>query len=165
LVSPYYYQIEGVAALGLSVRFGVNLAELADFLVGFAGVDLLNDDIAEWESFMRRRASEAATGNTVRLMGLEVEDFRKSKGRYPQSLEEVKSSCGIEGANDEVNARFSDAWGHPLRYVVVNPRLNVGAFDLYSLGANGNDEYDRPDFGDDIHWEKDHVRLPPVKQE
>jgi hypothetical protein len=93
-----------------------------------------------------------------------VEDLRGYKGNDPQALKEVKSGLATGGANDSRIAYLSDGWGRPLKYVAVNPRLNVGAFDLYSLGENGIDEYDKPDFGDDILWQKDHVRFPPVKQ-
>jgi hypothetical protein len=41
----YYSEIEAVVALGLSVRVGFNPGELLDFLLGFAGVDMFNDDL------------------------------------------------------------------------------------------------------------------------
>jgi len=39
-------QVEAVLGLGGSVRFGVNVGELLDFLVGIFGCDLFNDDLA-----------------------------------------------------------------------------------------------------------------------
>ena len=43
---PYYYsQIEVVVGLGLSVRLGFNPGELLDFLLGWFGIDIYNDDI------------------------------------------------------------------------------------------------------------------------
>jgi hypothetical protein len=43
---PYYYtQIEAVLAVGPSVRIGCNLGELVDFLLGWFGVDIFDDDI------------------------------------------------------------------------------------------------------------------------
>ena len=41
----YYSQIEVVAALGLSVRLGFNLGELLDFLLGWTGLDIYEDDL------------------------------------------------------------------------------------------------------------------------
>ena len=43
---PYYTHIEAVAALGPSVRLGFNPGELLDFLLGFAKVDIADDDTA-----------------------------------------------------------------------------------------------------------------------
>ena len=44
--------------------------------------------------------------------------------------------------------------------------MNVGKFDLYSVGKNGIDEYDKPDFGDDIHvGENCRIRLTPKNDE
>jgi hypothetical protein len=42
----HYTQIEAVAGLGLSIRLGFNPGELLDFLLGFAAIDIFNDDIA-----------------------------------------------------------------------------------------------------------------------
>ena len=42
----YWTQIEVTAGAGPSVRVGFNPGELVDFLVGWFGVDLYNDDIA-----------------------------------------------------------------------------------------------------------------------
>ncbi len=44
--APYYSQIDIVAAAGLSVRFGFNPGELADFLLGWFGVDIYHDDLS-----------------------------------------------------------------------------------------------------------------------
>ncbi|MBM4149248.1 MAG: hypothetical protein FJ224_09405 [Lentisphaerae bacterium] len=41
----YYTQMEAVAALGLSVRLGVNPGEILDFLVGWFGFDPYGDDL------------------------------------------------------------------------------------------------------------------------
>ncbi|MBN2589521.1 MAG: leucine-rich repeat domain-containing protein [Sedimentisphaerales bacterium] len=39
-------QIEAAVGLGVGVRAGINIFEIADFFVGFAGIDICNDDIA-----------------------------------------------------------------------------------------------------------------------
>jgi hypothetical protein len=44
--APYYSQIEVVAAVGLSLRFGFNPGELADFLLGWFGGDIYHDDLS-----------------------------------------------------------------------------------------------------------------------
>lgn len=41
----YYFQIEGLIALGPSLRLGFNAGELVDFLLGWTTVDIFNDDI------------------------------------------------------------------------------------------------------------------------
>jgi hypothetical protein len=42
---PYFTQIEGVVALGPSIRLGLNIGELLDFVVGWAGLDIYGDDL------------------------------------------------------------------------------------------------------------------------
>jgi hypothetical protein len=41
----WWWQVEVVAGLGGTVRLGFNLAEFADFLLGWARADLLDDDV------------------------------------------------------------------------------------------------------------------------
>lgn len=41
-----YGQVEVVVGVGPGVRVGVNFIEIADFIVGFLGIDLCDDDIA-----------------------------------------------------------------------------------------------------------------------
>ena len=41
----YYSQFEIAAGLGLSLRFGVNPGEFLDFVLGWLGVDVYNDDL------------------------------------------------------------------------------------------------------------------------
>jgi hypothetical protein len=45
----HFWQIECAVGLLGGVRVGVNLAELADFLVGFTTVDICRDDVSEIE--------------------------------------------------------------------------------------------------------------------
>ena len=40
-------QIEAAVGLGVGVRAGINIFEIGDFIVGLAGLDICNDDIAE----------------------------------------------------------------------------------------------------------------------
>lgn len=96
------------------------------------------------------------TCNNIRRLAYAVDDFHEEHGRYPSSLEELRGALSQEEADAMVFSSFNDAWGHPLRYVPVAPRINRGRFDLYSLGANGVDEYGKNDFGDDIHIFEDY---------
>ena len=43
--APYFTQIEVAAGFGLVTRVGFNPGELLDFFLGFAGVDLYDDDV------------------------------------------------------------------------------------------------------------------------
>ncbi len=48
----YYMQVEAVAALGISLRLGVNPGELIDFVLGFTTIDVFGDDVGlEEEGF------------------------------------------------------------------------------------------------------------------
>ena len=64
LPACHWYQIEAVAALGPSVRLGFNPGELVDFLLGFATVDIFNDDLAakEREDAAEKNRQDAAQG-------------------------------------------------------------------------------------------------------
>ena len=42
---PYYTQLEVVIGLGPSLRLGFNPGELADFLLGWSGIDIFSDDL------------------------------------------------------------------------------------------------------------------------
>jgi len=53
----YYTQIDVIAGLGPSVRLGFNPGELLDFLFGWVGVDIYNDDL-------KRRARKRARTET-----------------------------------------------------------------------------------------------------
>ncbi len=44
--SPYPYQIDAAVGLGITIRAGVNPAEFVDFLLGWIGFDIFNDDLA-----------------------------------------------------------------------------------------------------------------------
>ena len=39
-----WWNVEAAVHLGVGIRAGFNLAELLDFFLGFAGIDILNDD-------------------------------------------------------------------------------------------------------------------------
>jgi len=43
----FYTQVEGTVGVIVSIRVGVNPGELVDLLLGFAGVDLIGDDVGE----------------------------------------------------------------------------------------------------------------------
>lgn len=44
-IDPSFFQIEAVVAAGVSVRAGINIAEIFDFIVGWTTIDFLNDDL------------------------------------------------------------------------------------------------------------------------
>jgi len=52
----YYTQLEAVVAAGPSIRLGFNPGELIDFLLGWTGIDIFNDDIES-----KKRPSNYAT--------------------------------------------------------------------------------------------------------
>jgi hypothetical protein len=49
-----FSQIEIVAAVGPSIRIGVNPGEILDFVVGWLGFDLYDDDIYRYRDEARR---------------------------------------------------------------------------------------------------------------
>jgi len=118
-----------------------------------------------WWSFHKEKGCHASTVKRLRHLYFEIKGFEREKGRFPTDLKEIKEYLKIESSKDRRNYLFIDGWKRPLRYVVENPRLNEGSFDLYSVGENGKDEYDKPKFGDDIHVLADgSIREPAVKK-
>jgi len=116
-----------------------------------------------WPPFRSPRGETMATGGSLRSCCMDILHFHDKMGRYPDSLKELRDWIGIVDNDDRRAYMFFDGWRRPIKYVIENPKLNVGKFDLYSVGKNGVDEYDKPDFGDDIHvfadggirWKKD----------
>jgi hypothetical protein len=119
-----------------------------------------------WPPFRQPGVPLMVTYGNVKDCCIEILYFRDKIGRYPKDLNELRDWIGITDSNDSRMRRYFDAWRRPLRYVVENPKLNVGKFDLYSVGKNGIDEYDKPDFGDDIHiGENCCIRMPQKNDE
>jgi hypothetical protein len=120
-----------------------------------------------WPPFKVQGVPFMVTFGNVTDCSMEILYFRDKMGRYPNDLEELKGWLGITDSDDRRLKTYYDAWGRPLKYVVENPKLNVDKFDLYSVGRNGLDEYNKPGFGDDIHIQIDenlHIRKPPKMQ-
>jgi hypothetical protein len=55
---PYFSQIEIAVGLGLSVRLGFNPVELLDFLLGWFGIDIYDDDV-EMKKARQERAEKS----------------------------------------------------------------------------------------------------------
>ncbi|MHC4461686.1 MAG: hypothetical protein ACYS30_09650 [Planctomycetota bacterium] len=104
-----------------------------------------------WPPFRPPRGETMATGGNLHSLCMDILYFHDKMGRYPDSLKELRDWIGIVDNDDRRADRFFDGWRRPTKYVIENPKLNVGKFDLYSVGKNGIDEYDKSDFGDDIH--------------
>lgn len=118
-----------------------------------------------WPPFQHPRGRLSGTGISIRACCMDILYFHDKMGRYPNDLKELKDWIGIKDTNDTRMFIFFDGWKHSLKYEVKNPKLNVGKFDLYSVGKNSVDEYDKPDFGDDIHVKPDGgIRWPPQKR-
>jgi len=66
LCPSYYTQLDLVVAVGLSVRLGINPGEVLDFILGWAKVDIFNDDLERRKSEngsdcdLSRQAKEAS---------------------------------------------------------------------------------------------------------
>jgi hypothetical protein len=136
--------------------------------VGLIGLFIAADMFfvgASWWPFHHERAPILSTAGVLRGLYMDILYFHDEKGRYPKDLKELRDWMGIEDNNDPRIKYFFDGWKHLLKYEVKNPKLNLGKFDLYSVGKNGVDEYHKPDFGDDIHVMPDGgIRWPPKKR-
>jgi len=106
---------------------------------------------ASWWPFHHEKHPKLVTAQSLRTLYHELHLFSKETGQYPQDLEELTAWLKLPSNDNTRKKRYVDAWGRPVKYVVNNARLNPGEFDLYSVGANGVDEYYEIDFGDDIH--------------
>ena len=68
--SIYFSQLEASVGLGPTLTFGINLGELADFFLGWAGKDILQDDLSSikpdrdpWRTFTPDRSKEDNGGD------------------------------------------------------------------------------------------------------
>jgi hypothetical protein len=122
----------------------------------------------------------ASTQQGLAVLLKNMVEYHHDHGTYPENLDRLRTWMFPDVnhpdehaplADEEARRRstlvretFEDVWGHPFRYVPQNPRLNVGYFELYSIGKNGIDDYDKPDFGDDIHALVDGATSYPGKR-
>lgn len=121
-------------------------------IVCLAGAFLITDYYftgAPWWPFHRPKTPHLCTGMVLHSTTNEILVFTEEMGRVPVDLAELDNYFPL--SPDRRENRRIDGWGRPLRYVVVQPKLNTDQFDLYSIGENGIDEYDKDGFGDDIH--------------
>jgi hypothetical protein len=95
---------------------------------------------------------------------LDLQLLREKNGAYPKDYEHWCDWLGFAENDKRRETKFLDGWGRPIRYVVDRPKLNPGKFDLYSVGKNGIDEYEKPDFGDDIYVKDDHVLFGELRK-
>ena len=80
LGSPNCYQIEGVLGFGLTLRVGVNVGELLDFMLGWSTFDIFEDDIGVG------LASEVATGLGAGLSACDAGTFPQTSCRAMPGL-------------------------------------------------------------------------------
>jgi len=59
------WQVEATLGLGAGVRAGVNLAEIFDFILGWTGLDICEDDISKIRKDERERPSKTNTYSSV----------------------------------------------------------------------------------------------------
>jgi hypothetical protein len=55
---PYYTEVEVAGGLGVTIRVGFNPGELVDFVLGWFGVDVFNDDLEAQERKKSRQVSQ-----------------------------------------------------------------------------------------------------------
>lgn len=55
---PYYTEVEVAGGLGVTLRVGFNSGELVDFILGWFGIDIFNDDLAAQKLKRSRQASQ-----------------------------------------------------------------------------------------------------------
>ena len=106
---------------------------------------------AQWWPFHHDKAPYGATATRLGGVRFWLEHLHEEKGEYPKNLQELSDWMGLAPDDEKRTTSYLDGWKHTIRYVIDNPKLNVGRYDLYSVGPNGRDDYDKPDFGDDIH--------------
>jgi len=87
---------------------------------------------------------EKVTLSVLRIIGSDLEDYKKKHGQFPSSQEGLKAIYPNEGIAVE------DGWRQRFVYS-RNERPNDKPFNLYSIGANGIDESGS---GDDLDFWK-----------
>ena len=119
---------------------------------------------ASWWPFSHRKYPTTVTHSKLNSLSFELHLLLKEKGRYPSDIEEWNDWLGLSVDDGKRRRWYLDGWGQSIKYVPTAPRLNVGAFDLYSVGPNGADEYDKANFGDDIHVHWPSMYIGPHRQ-
>lgn len=105
------------------------------------------------------KARKVVTRTQLKCLAGYLRLLYRDKGAYPRDIAQWKEWMGLKQEDERNRKRYLDGWGRRIRYVRENPKLNPGKFDLYSVGPNGIDEYDKPGFGDDIHFQGERVRF------
>ena len=102
----------------------------------FSRAILPDNDMGTHPRTLRERISYAMVKRVQCLLACDLAIFRKSKGRYPATLDELASSYDID----------------PMNGKLFYYRLSDDGFVFYSVGVNGTD--DGGDKGDDrrSHW-------------
>lgn len=135
------------------------MTESAQRRIGIAVLVVANLCVASWFATALRAGCARGhppvpalvTRNHITYMGVLILDFRQAHRRYPTNLDELRESLRKGQVTEDAFSWFLDGWGVPLKYVRAAPKVNPGKVDLYSFGKNGVDDYDKEDFGDDIH--------------
>jgi hypothetical protein len=127
---------------------------VAGVVVAFVVAHMLFVGLSWWP-LGKPKTPFTSTGLKLKSLHFTISAYKEDEGRYPRSLGELRQHLEMEGPEGQRSPMFCDAWGQELVYVPENARFNQGAFDLYSVGPNGKDEYDVAGFGDDIHVRSD----------
>ncbi|MEO0480038.1 MAG: hypothetical protein AAF196_11195 [Planctomycetota bacterium] len=128
---PYYTEVEAVVGFGAGLRVGVNFGEFFDFLVGFVGVDLYDDDV--WESLDERVALTVVDidGNPVEDVGCVIDGrtYRSDSGGQIVSTR-------LKGDRVIIRMRRGGRFFVHDRYNVAGGTVEVGVEDLvYQLSG------------------------------
>lgn len=78
-IMPYYTQLEVAVGLLGTVRIGVNLGELLDFILGWTTLDMFGDDIGLQEQCPRCGREICAGLNNCRYCGMPYEEMTKQR--------------------------------------------------------------------------------------
>ncbi len=145
-------------------RPGFTLVEL---LVVIAILTILISLVTAGAQAARRRAAVAKAKATIAALESAIAMYQSDLGQYPSSDNAKLVAALVTDPGDSkwygpymdfkqddlVENEAIDPWGHPYIYISVNggsPQHRPTAYDLYSLGPNGQDDGGAQD--DVVNW-------------
>ena len=130
---------------------------LVELLAVMSIIALLTGLIVGVSSFVSRRAGEAKTLSMLKQMEIALDAYREDRGFYPPTGGAIpfyvdstqfggfrSTATGRPYLEGYDNGYFQDAWKRPFMYRCdgIAPQKNLQAYDLWSLGRDGNDGTD-----------------------
>lgn len=143
---------------------------LIELLVVIAIIGVLSTLGGAGASMVQKQAKKTQTATIMQNVSLALEQYKTDMGIYPQTDDSKEIANALTGFTDEPDKRddkyyknpnwkgpyyttepkafyrrqnnqaIADAWGNPLNFNILAPKLNPYKFDMWSSGPDGNND-------------------------